>query len=217
MLTKPRLTAVAWFFLLLQGATAKSAQLQLVYISDPRTAPFSTLPFILFGPRTRVSKQKRTTTTATATLAAHNINVAAASKSTSTFWTQLINYKRRALATAATTLAEIVQKAEQSRAEAAQAATQHSVTCSERGRDRERDDSEREMGRGARESSDQNKTEKTNLSLQLQQGEGNKINQQFKNCKWLSLSAPLPLPLPSSFVFFFFILLLSLLLLLWLV
>lgn len=53
----------------------------------------------------------------------------------------------------------------------------------------ERDDSEREMGRGARESSDQNKTEKTNLSLQLQQGEGNKINQQFKNCKWLSLSA----------------------------
>lgn len=62
------------------------------------------------------------------------------------------------------------------------------------------------MGRGARESSDQNKTEKTNLSLQLQQGEGNKINQQFKNCKWLSLSlsAPLPLPLPSSFVFFFY-------------
>lgn len=62
------------------------------------------------------------------------------------------------------------------------------------------------MGRGARESSDQNKTEKTNLSLQLQQGEGNKINQQFKNCKWLSLSlsAPLPLPLPSSFVFFYF-------------
>lgn len=60
------------------------------------------------------------------------------------------------------------------------------------------------MGRGARESSDQNKTEKTNLSLQLQQGEGNKINQQFKNCKWLSLSAPLPLPLPSSVFFFVF-------------
>lgn len=91
----------------------------------------------------------------------------------------------------------------QSRAEAAQAATQHS-TASHVVREggRERDDSEREMGRGARESSDQNKTEKTNLSLQLQQGEGNKINQQFKNCKWLSLSAPLPLPLSSSLYFF---------------
>lgn len=62
MLTKPRLTAVAWFFLLLQGATAKSAQLQLVYISDPPPSayrPFLNITIHTFWPTNSRIKTKK--------------------------------------------------------------------------------------------------------------------------------------------------------------
>lgn len=51
------ITNFAWLFLLLQGATAKSAQLQLVYISDP--SPFLNITIHTFWPTNSRIKTKK--------------------------------------------------------------------------------------------------------------------------------------------------------------
>lgn len=61
MLTKSRLTAVAWLLVLLQGATATWAQLQLVSISDPppATRPWLNITIHTFWPTNSRIKTKK--------------------------------------------------------------------------------------------------------------------------------------------------------------